>query len=46
MYSLSRRIEHAHTDGIWSVCWTNLSDKIVTGSIDEKVNVLFVFIFF
>ncbi|KAJ1460957.1 WD40-repeat-containing domain protein [Pelagophyceae sp. CCMP2097] len=33
-----RRIENAHEDGIWSLCWTSRG-QLVTGSVDETVKV-------
>jgi len=29
----------AHADGIWAVAWTEKTNRIVTGGVDERVNV-------
>ncbi|KAH7827427.1 putative WD repeat-containing protein 61 [Monocercomonoides exilis] len=39
MFNVIRRIDNAHTDSIWCMCWSGRTDKVITGSIDEKVNV-------
>jgi WD repeat-containing protein 61 len=36
MFRPSRTVSGAHSDGIWSACWTS-SNKILTGSVDETV---------
>lgn len=35
----SQRIDQAHKDGIWSVCWNVERNEIITASVDEDVSV-------
>lgn len=35
----SQRIDQAHKDGIWSVCWNAGRNEIITASVDEDVSV-------
>jgi WD repeat-containing protein 61 len=36
-FSVLKTVPLAHNDGIWSVCWTKKSNRILTGSIDDTV---------
>ena len=36
-YSVVASREEAHTDGVWSVCWSKKLNVIVTGSVDGTV---------
>jgi WD40 repeat protein len=38
MFRPTKRIDAAHEDGIWSVCWT-ASNKILSGSVDEAASI-------
>lgn len=37
-FEVAHKVADAHTESIWSVCWTN-KNKIVSGSVDETVKV-------
>eukprot|EP01084_Bolivina_argentea_P152122 265413_1 len=38
MYKATHRLEKAHEDGIWGVCWTN-TGHVISGSVDETAKV-------
>ena len=35
--SVLKTVPAAHNDGIWALCWTRKSNRILTGSIDDTV---------
>ena len=37
MYKPAKRVEAAHEDSVWTVCWTAKSNVLLTGSVDETV---------
>lgn len=39
LYSVLSVINDAHDDGIWSVIWTKNSNRIITGSLDDKIKI-------
>ena len=38
-YCVKQKAENAHEDGIWALSWSERSDRIMTGSVDESVKV-------
>jgi WD repeat-containing protein 61 len=38
-YSLITVINDAHDEGIWSVIWTKATNRIITGSLDDKLKI-------
>jgi WD repeat-containing protein 61 len=36
-FSVLKTVPDAHEDAIWSLTWTNKSNRILTGSIDDTV---------
>ncbi|OUM62710.1 hypothetical protein PIROE2DRAFT_10918, partial [Piromyces sp. E2] len=39
LFSVITVINDAHDDGIWSVIWTKNSNRIITGSLDDKIKI-------
>jgi WD repeat-containing protein 61 len=39
LYSVITVINDAHDDGIWSVIWTKNTNRIITGSLDDKIKI-------
>jgi len=41
-FSVAKKIELAHDDGIWAIIWNN--DKIISGSVDSNIKIWYFFI--